>query len=80
MNDPNGYPARLKASQAKHKAVAWSKFNQAAAQGSPVGLRVLMADGKWLVPEGQRPKLAPPPQERDPRVDRMIHPENGLMG
>jgi hypothetical protein len=32
------------------------------AQNAPP-VRVLMADGKWLVPPTKRPKLAPPPKE-----------------
>ncbi len=33
--------------------------------------RVLMANGKWKVPEAERPALAPEPQERE-RVQRYI--------
>lgn len=36
--------------------------------------RILMADGKWLVPPEQRPKLAPPPEEHAP-LPKMAEPE-----
>lgn len=34
--------------------------------------RQLMVDGKWLVPEEERPKLAPPPGEEAPSKYSMI--------
>ena len=45
------------------------------------GVRTLMKNGKWLIPEKDRPTLAPPPKEwseAERRADKMIHPMNGL--
>lgn len=40
-----------------------------------------MADGKWLVPPSERPKLAPPPREYTSvsrLIERQINALNGL--
>lgn len=49
---------------------------------APGPCRVLMQDGKWLVPPAQRPKLPEPPRE-ETRVERRVSatiPANGWMG
>lgn len=90
MRSPDGLPARMDAVRERERQkrldsaarqIEGSQFTSTPAWNGG-NLRVLMANGKWLIPQQERPKLADPPREytiEERRMERAIWGNNGLI-